>query len=161
MECLPALTLTCQQHLLSCFAWRDLSSGREAKTEKETKGAAFYMVLRCSVRSGCASHCCHVAVQVADFGISHVKDPQRTYLSTRGFNGTGPYMAPEQLGSAPIDEKVSRLAVVRHLSCQITLRCARSALVVHKLAPSTRALSALLCPTNQIASVQLTWNFWY
>ena len=44
--------------------------------------------------------------QVADFGISRVKDPLRTYLSTRGGGGTAPYMAPEQLGSMPIDEKV-------------------------------------------------------
>ena len=82
------------------------------------------MSLRSSVRSGSAANCCRAAVrQVADFGISRVKDPQRTYLSTCSFSGTAPYMAPEQLGSAPIDEKVSQLAVVSRFPCQITLRC--------------------------------------
>jgi serine/threonine protein kinase len=43
---------------------------------------------------------------VADFGISRVKDPTKSYLSATNNNGTPMYMAPEQFNGTHLDEKV-------------------------------------------------------
>ena len=43
--------------------------------------------------------------KIADFGISRVKDPSKTYLTTNNDNGTPMYMAPEQFNGTRVDEK--------------------------------------------------------
>ncbi|KAK9918851.1 hypothetical protein WJX75_007510 [Coccomyxa subellipsoidea] len=50
-------------------------------------------------------------VKIADFGISRVKDPAKTFLSTTNVNGTPQYMAPEQFAGARCDEKVDVYAL--------------------------------------------------
>lgn len=50
-------------------------------------------------------------MQVADFGISRVKDPTQSYLSATNNNGTPMYMAPEQFNGSHLDEK-ARLKTV-------------------------------------------------
>ncbi|KAK2078084.1 hypothetical protein QBZ16_003952 [Prototheca wickerhamii] len=50
--------------------------------------------------------------KIADFGISKVKDPTKSYLSqVTNENGTPIYMAPEQLNSTNINEKVDVYAL--------------------------------------------------
>lgn len=51
-------------------------------------------------------------LQVADFGISRVKDPTKSYLSATNNNGTPMYMAPEQFNGTHLDEKVPRLCLI-------------------------------------------------
>ena len=51
--------------------------------------------------------------QVADFGISRVKDPTKSYLSATNNNGTPMYMAPEQFNGTHLDEKVAFVAMLR------------------------------------------------
>jgi hypothetical protein len=52
--------------------------------------------------------------QVADFGISRVKDPMKSYLSATNNNGTPMYMAPEQFNGTHLDEKVAFVATWLH-----------------------------------------------
>ena len=50
--------------------------------------------------------------KIADFGISKVKDPSKSYLSQMtAENGTPMYMAPEQMNGGKIDEKVDVYAL--------------------------------------------------
>lgn len=50
--------------------------------------------------------------KLADFGISRVKDPTKSYLSqVTNDNGTPMYMAPEQFNGSRVDEKVDVYAL--------------------------------------------------
>ena len=54
----------------------------------------------------------HGRAKISDFGISKVKELDKTYLSdTIAFNGTIMYMAPEQLNGGKLDEKVDVYAL--------------------------------------------------
>lgn len=54
--------------------------------------------------------------KIADFGISRVKDPAKTFLSTTNVHGTPQYMAPEQFAGAHCDEKVDVYALATILN---------------------------------------------
>ena len=50
--------------------------------------------------------------KIADFGISKVKDPQKSYLTKMtAENGTPMYMSPEQMNGSKVDEKVDTYAL--------------------------------------------------
>ena len=50
--------------------------------------------------------------KIADFGISKVKDPQKSYLTRMtAENGTPMYMSPEQMNGSKVDEKVDTYAL--------------------------------------------------
>ncbi|KAK9827455.1 hypothetical protein WJX74_003381 [Apatococcus lobatus] len=50
--------------------------------------------------------------KIADFGISRMKDPSKTFLTTTNVNqGTAMYMAPEQFNGTRLDEKVDVYAL--------------------------------------------------
>ncbi|KAL4420504.1 hypothetical protein ABPG75_010160 [Micractinium tetrahymenae] len=54
----------------------------------------------------------HGRAKLADFGISRVKDPTKSYLSqVTNDNGTPNYMAPEQFNGSRVDEKVDVYAL--------------------------------------------------
>ena len=49
--------------------------------------------------------------KIADFGISRVKDPAKSYFSCTAENGTPMYMAPEAMNGTRVDEKVDVYAL--------------------------------------------------